>query len=56
MGYDLRPLVTMEEKQRIIPQAEKEGWILFFEHDPETIAVNLQKTEKGFTIKEKFTF
>ncbi len=56
MGYDLRPLVTMEEKQRIIPQAEKEGWILFFEHDPETIGVNLQKTEKGFTIKEKFTF
>lgn len=56
MGYDLRPLVTMEEKKRIIPQAEKEGWILFFEHDPETIAVTLQKTEKGFSIKEKLVF
>ena len=56
MGYDLRPLVTMEEKKRIIPLAEKEGWILFFEHDPETIAVTLQKTEKGFAIKEKLTF
>lgn len=56
MGYDLRPLVTMEEKKRIIPQAEKEGWILFFEHDPETIAVKLQKTDKGYSIKDKLVF
>ncbi|MFA5833645.1 MAG: MBL fold metallo-hydrolase [Bacteroidota bacterium] len=53
MGYDLRPLGTLEEKKRILPQAEKEGWILFFEHDPETAAVTLQKTEKGLAIKEK---
>jgi glyoxylase-like metal-dependent hydrolase (beta-lactamase superfamily II) len=56
MGYDLRPLVTLEEKKRILPQAEKEGWLLFFEHDPETVAVTLRQTEKGFTINEKFTF
>ena len=55
MGYDVRPLVTLEEKKKIIPRAEKEGWILFFEHDPETTAVTLQKTEKGFVIKEKIT-
>ena len=53
MGYDVRPLVTMHEKKRIIPLAEKEGWVLFFEHDPETAAVTLQKTEKGFAVKEK---
>lgn len=53
MGYDVRPLVTLEEKKRIIPRAEKEGWVLFFEHDPETEAVTLQKTEKGYSIKEK---
>lgn len=56
MGYDVRPLVTLEEKKRILPQAEKEGWILFFEHDPETVAVKLQKTEKGYGIKEKLIF
>jgi glyoxylase-like metal-dependent hydrolase (beta-lactamase superfamily II) len=56
MGYDLRPLVTLEEKKRLLPLAEEEGWILFFEHDPETIAVKLQKTEKGLTIKEKLLF
>lgn len=56
MGYDLRPLVTLEEKKRILPQAEKEEWVLFFEHDPETVAVKLQKTEKGYSIKEKLQF
>ena len=56
MGYDLRPLVTLEEKKRILPLAEKEGWSLFFEHDPETIAVKLQKSEKGYSIKEKLMF
>lgn len=55
MGYDLRPLVTLEEKKRILPQAEKEGWMLFFEHDPETVAVRLHKTEKGFGISEKIS-
>ena len=53
MGYDLRPLVTLEEKNRVLPLAEKEGWILFFEHDPETVAVTLKSTEKGLMIKEK---
>jgi len=56
MGYDLRPLTTLEEKKRILPQANAEDWILFFEHDPETVSVKLQKTEKGFSIKEKITF
>lgn len=56
MGYDLRPLVTLEEKKRILPEAEKEGWILFLEHDPETVAVRLQKGEKGLGIKEKLSF
>lgn len=56
MGYDLRPLTTLEEKKRLLPQAEKEGWILFLEHDPETVAVTLQRTEKGLTIKDKLSF
>lgn len=56
MGYDLRPLVTLEEKKRILPQAEREGWILFLEHDPETTAVRLQKNEKGLSVKEKLQF
>ena len=53
MGYDVRPLVTLEEKKKILPRAEKEGWILFLEHDPDTEAITLKRTEKGFGIDKK---
>ncbi|HXG00039.1 MAG TPA: MBL fold metallo-hydrolase [Bacteroidota bacterium] len=48
MAYDLRPLVTLEEKRRILTQAVDENWILFFEHDASVETARLQKTEKGF--------
>ena len=53
MGYDVRPLVTLEEKKRILPKAEEEKWVLFLEHDPDTEAVMLKKTEKGFAVNER---
>ncbi len=34
MGFDLEPLVTLESKRRLLTEAEAEGWILVFEHDP----------------------
>jgi glyoxylase-like metal-dependent hydrolase (beta-lactamase superfamily II) len=48
MSYDLRPLETMEEKKKILEQAEKENWIIFFEHDPFREASFVVKDEKGF--------
>ena len=54
MGYDLQPLVTLEEKKKILSQASNENWKLFFEHDPETVCATVAKTEKGFIIGEKF--
>jgi len=33
MGYDLEPLVTLENKRRLLHRAAGEGWILVFEHD-----------------------
>ena len=47
MAYDLRPLVTLEEKRRILAQAADEDWILFFEHDPQVAAARLLRTDKG---------
>lgn len=35
MGYDLQPLVTVEEKQQMLHRAAREDWVLCFEHDPE---------------------
>lgn len=34
MAYDIQPLVTVQEKKRILPRMVAEDWILFFEHDP----------------------
>ncbi|MGB2869935.1 MAG: MBL fold metallo-hydrolase [Bacteroidota bacterium] len=48
MGYDVRPLVTLEEKKKILPRACEEQWILFLEHDPTTEAITLKSTPKGF--------
>ena len=47
MGYDIHPGLLIEEKRRLLDQAEREGWILFFEHDPETAACRLSRDEKG---------
>jgi glyoxylase-like metal-dependent hydrolase (beta-lactamase superfamily II) len=54
MGYDLQPLVTVEEKKKILKTALDEEWKLFFEHDPETVYATLSATERGVKIKEKF--
>ncbi|HXG37470.1 MAG TPA: MBL fold metallo-hydrolase [Bacteroidota bacterium] len=50
MAYDVRPLVTIEEKKRILPRAYEEQWILFFEHDPTTEAVTVKTGTKGFVV------
>ncbi len=55
MGYDLQPLVTIEEKKKILYKALDENWKLFFEHDPDTAFATVMKTEKGFKVNEKFS-
>lgn len=53
MSYDVRPLLTMEEKTRMLRQAAEENWILVFEHDPVVEAATVEATEKGIRIREK---
>lgn len=47
MGYDMQPLITLNEKERFLEMALKENYILFFEHDPVNEACTLVQTEKG---------
>ena len=54
MGYDTRPLITMEEKKLLLNRAASEEMVLFFEHDSETECCTVQHTEKGVRLKEKF--
>ena len=53
MSYDLFPLVTLEEKKKILPKVVSENWILFYEHDPYVIASAVIKDEKGYRMGEK---
>ena len=53
MAYDVRPLVTIEEKKKVFGRAYEEGWILFLEHDPSTMAITLKASEKGFAVDRR---
>jgi len=53
MGYDVQPMVTLEEKKTIFPKAVEENWTFVFEHDPYNVAKKIIKTEKGFFAGEK---
>jgi glyoxylase-like metal-dependent hydrolase (beta-lactamase superfamily II) len=50
MGYDLRPLVTLEEKRSLLKRAVDEEWILFFEHDPAIAAARVRRSDRGFVL------
>ncbi len=54
MGYDVRPLETLKEKENILKQALDNDWKLFFEHDPAIECVSLERTERGIRQKESF--
>lgn len=47
MSYDLRPLKTMEEKDRLLLEALEKDYLLFFEHDPSIGCVVPVKNERG---------
>ncbi|WP_312192597.1 MBL fold metallo-hydrolase [Sphingobacterium sp.] len=54
MGYDIRPLVTMEERNSYWNEIVEKEYILFFEHDPINECCTLQHTEKGIRVKDIF--
>jgi len=47
MGYDTRPLLSMQEKKEFLDKAMNEDILLFFEHDPVVECCTLKQTEKG---------
>ena len=50
MGYDIRPLQSMEEKMRLLADAEQKRWSLFFEHDPNVVVAEVVRGRKGFEL------
>lgn len=56
MGYDTRPLLTMDEKKLFLDTAAEKELVLFLEHDSVNECCTVEATEKGVRLKESFTF
>ena len=54
MGYDTRPLLTLDEKSAFLKEAEENDVLLFLEHDPNHEIISLKKTEKGVRMKASY--
>lgn len=55
MGYDTRPLMTLEEKEKFLNEAADNGYILFLEHDPVNECCTVKRTEKGVRVDQTFS-
>lgn len=47
MGYDIQPLITMDEKKSLLPWLESEQIWLVFEHDASFCRAQVQQNDKG---------
>ena len=56
MGYDTRPLITLDEKAKFLNTACDNEYILFLEHDSVNECCTLERTEKGIRLKETMRF
>ena len=54
MGYDTRPLLTLDEKELFLNMAADNGFYLFLEHDAHNEIITVKHTEKGVRLNEKF--
>ena len=54
MGYDTRPLLTLEEKEQFLNTAAANNYILFFEHDAVNECCSVVATDKGVRAGEAF--
>lgn len=55
MGYDMRPLVTMTEKEKFLNEAVARNYVLFFEHDPVVECCTVKQTDKGVRMDRNFS-
>ena len=54
MGYDTRPLLTIQEKQLFLEEAAREQYVLFLEHDSVNECCTVKMTEKGVRVDQTF--
>jgi len=54
MGYDIRPLETLKEKEQFLNEAADNNYIIFLEHDPVNECCTVKHTEKGVRLDKTF--
>lgn len=54
MGYDTRPLLTLDEKEKFLNEAADKEYIIFLEHDAENECCTVKHTEKGVRLDRTF--
>ncbi|HCY74799.1 MAG TPA: MBL fold metallo-hydrolase [Ignavibacteriales bacterium] len=54
MGYDLQPLVTVQEKKKYLELAADQNWFLYFGHDPDFALATVKHSEKGIVQDKLF--
>jgi glyoxylase-like metal-dependent hydrolase (beta-lactamase superfamily II) len=55
MGYDTRPLLTLNEKESFLNLAADKNFYLFLEHDAHNEIITVKHTEKGVRLNETYT-
>lgn len=55
MGYDTRPLLTLDEKEKFLNLAADNNYYLFLEHDAHNEIITVKHTEKGVRLDEVFS-
>ena len=54
MGYDTRPLLTLDEKEKFLNLAADNNYYLFLEHDAHNEIITVKHTEKGVRLDRVF--
>ncbi len=54
MGYDTRPLLTLQEKTSFLEKAAKDKYLLFLQHDVKNEVIDIRKENNKFKLNKTF--
>ena len=54
MGYDLNPLLLIEEKRALLSEGKNKPTYYFFEHDPYCDLASIEESGDDYKVKERF--
>lgn len=55
MGYDMRPIETLSEKERFLQEAVDKDWYLYLEHDLDKEIIQIAHEEGKYIVKNSLT-